>query len=112
MSAILRRICEVEVQNNFILYLYIGLANQHEEYGKGEGDTEHLGNLQESERYVIHISGTVTVWAVVDMLPRRMGVKEDSSMGPGDREHSASQDRSSHLSKTELKGTVAQDFRS
>ena len=34
MSAILQRIRKVEVQNNFILYLYIGLANQHEEYGK------------------------------------------------------------------------------
>jgi len=34
MSTILRRICEVELQNNFILYLYIGLENQHEEYGK------------------------------------------------------------------------------
>jgi len=58
MSANLRRILEVEVQNNFILYLYIGLANQHEEYGKGGGDTEQFGNVQESERYEIHVSGT------------------------------------------------------
>ena len=58
MSAILGRIREVEVQNYFILYLYIGLANQHEEYGKGGGDTQQFGNVQESERYIIHVSST------------------------------------------------------
>ena len=42
MSAILRRIREAEVQNNFIFYLYIGLANQHEEYGKGGGIQNNL----------------------------------------------------------------------
>jgi len=47
MRAILQRIREVEVKNNFILYLYIGLANQHEEYGKGVGNTEQFGNAQE-----------------------------------------------------------------
>ena len=35
MTAILWRIREVAVHYNFILYLYIGLANQHEEYGGG-----------------------------------------------------------------------------
>ena len=49
MSPILQRFCEVVVQNNFTLYIYIGLANQHEEYGK-RGDTEQFGNVQESER--------------------------------------------------------------
>ena len=58
MSTIMPRIRVVEVQNNFVLYLYIGLANQHEEYGKGRAETEQFGNVQESERYVIHVSGT------------------------------------------------------
>ena len=35
MSAILRRISEVAVHFNFTMYLYIGLANQHEDYGRG-----------------------------------------------------------------------------
>ena len=48
------------VQNNFTLYIYIGLANQHEEYGK-RGDTEQFGNVQESERYVIHVSRTKSI---------------------------------------------------
>ena len=60
MRAILRRICEVAVRFNFIMYLYIGLANQHEEYLEG-GDTEQFRNVQESERYVIHVSGTKKV---------------------------------------------------
>ena len=43
MTAILQRICEVAIQYNFILYLYIGLANQHDRIFKGGGRHErHL----------------------------------------------------------------------
>ena len=42
MSAILQRIREVEVQNIFILYLYIGLANQHDRIWKGGGIQNNL----------------------------------------------------------------------
>jgi len=35
MRAILRRIGEVAVRYNFTIYLYIGLANQKEEYEGG-----------------------------------------------------------------------------
>ena len=37
MSAILRWNREVAIQYNFILYLYIGLANQHDKIFKGGG---------------------------------------------------------------------------
>ena len=60
MTAILRKIREVVVCYNFTLYLYIGMANQHEEYEGG--DTEQFRNVQETERYlptyVIQVSGT------------------------------------------------------
>ena len=59
MSTILRRICEVEVENNFILYLHIGLANQHKEYGRGRGIQNNLEMYRNLKgRYVIHISST------------------------------------------------------
>ena len=78
MNAILPRIREVGVQNKIIMTEYergvghslppskqggsthnshYGLANLNEEYGKG-GDTGQFGNVQESERYIIHVSGT------------------------------------------------------
>ena len=55
MSAILWRIREVEVQYRNILYLYIGLANQHDrEYEtpplQTAVDTEQIRNAHDSER--------------------------------------------------------------
>ena len=47
MSAILRRIREVGVQYKINMT----------EYERG-GDTEQFGNVQESEKYTIHVSGT------------------------------------------------------
>ena len=41
---------------------HYGLGNLHEEYGKGGGDTGQFGNVQESERYVIQVSGTKTFY--------------------------------------------------
>ena len=36
------------------------MTNQHDRIWKGGGDTEQFGNVQESERYAIHVSGTKT----------------------------------------------------
>ena len=59
MSTILRRIRLVTVQYNFILYVYIGLANQHDKGGETQStplqtaiDTEQFRKLQESESQV------------------------------------------------------------
>ena len=68
MSAILRRICDVEVKNNFILYLYIGLANEQDRIWKG-GRHEHLirNNLEmysilKVTQYMSPVKKTVNVW--------------------------------------------------
>ena len=75
MIAILPRIHEVAVRYNFTMYLYIALANQQEEYGKGGAmsailrricelavhsklDTEQFRNVQAPERYIIPVSCT------------------------------------------------------
>ena len=53
--------------------MYIGLANQHKEYRRG-GDTEQLRNKKETERYVIHISGTKTLNGTLPMLLPTAGI--------------------------------------